>query len=187
MLGDIIGNPGLEQIYAKLPQLLKKENINLAIANGENSDNGFGITDEIIHILMRQNINVITTGNHIWSNSDAEELLEEYPQLLRPHNYPEAPGKGYWIGTVQGLKVGVANLIGRYFMTPVDCPFQILGKLLKNELNKCDIILVDFHAELTQEKLALAHNFDGKITSLQVHIRMSKQQTNKFSPKELVL
>ena len=99
--------------------------------------------------------------------------------MLRPHNYPEAPGKGYWIGTVQGLKVGVANLIGRYFMTPVDCPFQILGKLLKNELNKCDIILVDFHAELTQEKLALAHNFDGKITFLagtHTHVQTADEQ-----------
>lgn len=164
MLGDLIGNPGLEQLFLKLPELKKKEKIDLAIANGENSDKGFGITEEIIGKLKNFGIDVITSGNHIWSNRDAEFLLEKYDCLLRPDNYPDAKGKGYWTGDINGIEIGVVNLLGRHLMTPIDCPFQTLNKLLKKELKKCKVVIVDFHAELPQEKAALAHDFDGKIT-----------------------
>lgn len=164
MLGDVIGTPGIEQLYIKLPQLLKKEGIDLAIANGENSDNGFGITEEIIDKLRSFGVNVITSGNHIWSNQDAEILLNNHDYLLRPHNYYESPGKGYWIGEISGEKIAVVNLIGRYFILPVDCPFQTLDKLLKKELKGIKNIIVDFHAEILQEKKALAFHFAGKVS-----------------------
>lgn len=164
MLGDAIGNPGIEQLYIKLPQLIKKENIDFTIANGENSDNGFGITEEIIDKMRSYGVNVITSGNHIWSNADADKVLNSHDYVLRPHNYYDAAGKGYWIGEVDGVAVAVVNIIGRYFMTPVDCPFQILGKLLKKELKDCKIIIVDFHAEIMPEKKSLAFYFDGKIS-----------------------
>lgn len=164
MLGDVIGSPGMEQVYVKLSELKKQKKINLAIANGENADNGFGITKEIISGFKEAGIDVITSGNHIWSNNDADILLDKYDYLLRPANYPSASGKGWWIGDINGVNIGVANLMGRYYMTPLDCPFQTLNKLLKNELKKCNIVIVDFHAEYNVEKLALAFDFDGKVS-----------------------
>ena len=166
MLGDLIGAPGLEQVFVKLSHLKKKEKIGLAIANGENSDDGFGITQQIVGSMVNYGIDVITSGNHIWSNRDAEELLTDYDYLLRPANYPEAAGKGYFIKTINDKKIGVVNLMGRYFMTPIDCPFQVLNKLLKGDLKNCDAIIVDFHAESNTEKLALAMEFDGRISLL---------------------
>lgn len=166
MIGDLIGAPGIEQVYFKLPQIIKKHNIDLTIANGENSDNGFGITEQIISQLKKSDIDVITSGNHIWSNNDAEKLLNEYDYLLRPHNYPDAAGKGYWLGEVAGVNIAIINLIGRYNMMPLDCPFQTLEKLLKRECKNSDIIIVDFHAELPTEKMALAYDFDGRISLL---------------------
>lgn len=164
MLGDVIGTPGIEQLFIKLPQFIKKENIDFTIANGENSDNGFGITEDIIDKMKSYGVNVITSGNHIWSNHDAGTILSSYDYVLRPHNYYDAQGKGYWTGVVNDQPVAVVNLIGRYFMTPVDCPFQTLTKLLKKELKNYKIIIVDFHAEIMPEKKSLAFNFDGSVT-----------------------
>jgi len=166
MLGDLIGTPGIQEMFVKLPQLKKKEKIDLVIANGENSNDGFGITEANIKSYKQYGVDVITSGNHIWSTKDAEKVLTDYDFLLRPANYPDACGKGYWIGNIDEIKIGVVNLLGRYFMIPIDCPFQTLGKLLKNELKHCSIIIVDFHAELPSEKLTLAHDFDGRVTLL---------------------
>jgi len=164
MLGDIIGNPGIKQVFLKLAELKKKEKINLVIANCENSDEGFGITEENITTFKNYGIDILTSGNHIWSNENAPDLLNKYDFVLRPANYPNAAGKGYWVGDVGGVTVGIVNLLGRYFMIPVDCPFQTLSKLLKNELKKCNIIIVDFHAEYFQEKMTFAYDFDGQIS-----------------------
>ncbi len=166
MLGDLIGQPGIEEVFLKLNNLKNKEKIDFVIANGENSDNGFGITEQIIINLMNSGVNVITSGNHIWSNSDAERLLNSYDILLRPANYAEAPGKGYCIRNIGDFNIAVVNLMGRYNMIPIDCPFQVLNKLLKNELKNCQIVIVDFHAEYNPEKKALAMDFDGRISLL---------------------
>lgn len=164
LLGDAIGTPGLEQIYMKLPAVLRENEPDLVIVNGENSDDGFGITEEIYEQLLGCGIDAVTSGNHIWSNADAGEILQRNDALLRPHNYHDAPGKGWWRTSINNVNVGVVNLIGRYFMTPVDCPFQTLENLLKNELSDCKIVIVDFHAEFMNEKKALAIDFDGKIS-----------------------
>jgi len=164
MLGDIIGNSGIEQVYVKLPEIKKREKIDLVVANGENSDNGFGITEDNIKIYKQCGIDVITSGNHIWSNFEINGLLQNYSYLLRPANYPEAEGRGYYIVDVDNTKIGVVNLIGRYYMTPVDCPFHTLNKLLRAELKGCDFVVVDFHAEFASEKFTLANDFDGKVT-----------------------
>jgi 2',3'-cyclic-nucleotide 2'-phosphodiesterase len=179
MLGDLIGQPGLEEMFLKLPNFIKKEKINLVIANGENSNDGFGITDSNIKSYKQCGVDVITSGNHIWSTRDHEKLLNENNCLLRPANYPEAPGKGYWIGEVDGLKTAIVNLQGRYSMTPIDCPFQTLTKLLKNELKGIQNIIVDFHAESPTEKITLAYDFDGKITLLagtHTHVQTADEQ-----------
>jgi 2',3'-cyclic-nucleotide 2'-phosphodiesterase len=166
MLGDIIGNPGLEQMVLKLSSLKKKENIHFCIANGENSDEGFGITESIISKYKENGIDVITSGNHIWSNKNTDKLLENYDYLIRPANYPQAPGKGWCTLEYNHIQIGFVNLLGRYQMTPIDCPFQTLSKLLRTELKKASIIIVDFHAENSAEKQALAYYFDGKISLL---------------------
>jgi len=164
MLGDLIGEPGIEDVFIKLPGLKKQENIDFVIANGENSDNGFGVTSDVINKLRTSGVDVITSGNHIWSNKDAADLLSSYDYLLRPHNYPDSAGKGFYITEMYGVEIGVVNLMGRYQMTPLDCPFQTLAKLLKKELKNCKIILVDFHAEFPNEKLSLAYDFDGSVS-----------------------
>ena len=164
MIGDIIGSPGIKEIYLKLSQFKKKENIDLVIVNGENSNEGFGITETNIIDFKKSGVDVITSGNHIWISENIDRLLENYDCLLRPANYPKASGKGWWKGEIKDSIIGVVNLIGRYYMTPVDCPFNILDKLLKNELKDCDIVIVDFHAESVIEKKALAFDFDGKIS-----------------------
>lgn len=166
MLGDIIGSPGIKQLLLKLDFLKKKEKIHFTIANCENSDNGFGVTEETVSSIKSYGVDVLTSGNHIWSNSDAGDLLAKYDFLIRPANYPKAPGKGFWSGEINGVSISVINLLGRYFMIPIDCPFQTLSKLLKQDVKKNSIIIVDFHAELYQEKIALALDFDGEITFL---------------------
>ncbi len=164
MLGDVIGYPGIQQMYLKLSQQKNKEKIHLVIANGENSDDGFGITESDIGCFKEYGVDVITSGNHVWSNNDAEMLLNNYDCFLRPANYPNASGKGWWIGNIGGVSIGVVNLLGRYYMTPLDCPFHVMNKLLRNELKNCSIIIVDFHAESPAEKRAFAFEFDGRIS-----------------------
>ncbi len=164
MLGDMIGEPGVSDVVVKIGSLRNKEKLNLIVVNGENSDKGFGITEEIVLKLKQAGVDVITTGNHVWSNRDHEKLLADYASLLRPANYPSAPGKGFIVLQINGIEVAVVNLQGRYSMIPIDCPFQVLSKLLKNELKKSDIIIVDFHAEYSAEKKTLAVQFDGKVS-----------------------
>lgn len=164
ILGDIIGSPGIEQVFIKLASLKKREHIDIVIANGENSDEGFGITEQIISQLKNSGVDVITSGNHIWSNRDAGMLLDQYDYLLRPANYPDAPGKGYCTLEFNGIRICVINLIGRYHMTPLDCPFQVLSKLMKKQAKNCQAVIVDFHAESSQEKQALAYDFDGQVS-----------------------
>ena len=179
MLGDVIGTPGMEQLMMKLGDLKKKEKIDFTIANGENSDNGFGITEQLIRAFMTYGVDVITSGNHIWANKEAPDLLNDYDILLRPANYPDVPGKGWCIKEVKGINIGVVNLIGRFSMTPVDCPFQTLNKLLKNELKNCRIVIVDFHAESNAEKQALGFDFDGKVSLVvgtHTHVQTADEQ-----------
>ena len=163
MLGDIIGSPGLKHLYLNLQQFKKKENISLVIANGENTNNGFGITEDNIANYKEYGVDVITSGNHIWVSDNIDKMLENYSFLLRPLNYPKASGSGFWKQNISGENIAVVNLIGRYNLVTVDCPFAALDKLLKNELKDTKIIIVDFHAESYFEKRSLAFDFDGKI------------------------
>jgi len=181
MLGDLIGTPGISEMMLKLSNLKNKEKINFIIANGENSDNGFGITEANIKCYKDSGVDVITSGNHIWSNDNADRLLNDYDYLLRPANYPNASGKGWWVGEVNNAVIGVVNLIGRYHMIPVDCPFQALERLIKKELRKCDIIIVDFHAESVAEKKTLAYYFDGQISL------MAGTHTHVLTADEMIL
>jgi 2',3'-cyclic-nucleotide 2'-phosphodiesterase len=167
-VADIFASAGKRVLSAVLPALKKERAIDLCVANGENIAGGRGITKNLIGKLRRFGVDVVTSGNHIWDNRDGQECLESEPYLLRPLNYPQGnPGKGSVIFHLQdGRTAGVINLQGRTFMYAIDCPFRT-GLVEINKLKtQTDILLVDFHAEATSEKMALAHYFDGKVSAV---------------------
>jgi 2',3'-cyclic-nucleotide 2'-phosphodiesterase len=172
-VGDIFGRPGRTIVRELLPQLVRSHQIDLVIANGENSAGGFGITPGIVDELLDLGISVITTGNHIWDkreiidyfNNAAGENYGPAHRLLRPANYPAGtPGWGIFEGeTRDGVPYAVMNLQGRVFMTSIDDPFHVADELLRSIRAK--VILVDFHAEATSEKMALGWYLDGRVTA----------------------
>jgi len=168
-LGDIVGQVGCKAVYNNLPKIIKKKSIDFVIANGENSaKEGVGITENITEKLIDSGVDVITTGNHVWDQKETYELITREKKLLRPLNLPsDSPGKGFEIYSSKiGFTVGVLNLMGNVFMKKSDDVFEIAKKFLeKNKLkNTYDILIVDFHGEITSEKMAMGHLFDGKAT-----------------------
>lgn len=167
MVGDVVGRTGRYFFMEQTPELKLTKNIDMVVVNGENAAHGKGLTPNVFNELIRGGADVVTTGNHIWDNPKVMEIIDTEPFLLRPANYPEdTPGKGFCIYPVGKKKVGVINLSGRTYMPPIDCPFRLGEKILKFIKKDCDIILVDFHAEATSEKLAFAHYFDGQVTAV---------------------
>ncbi|MBU0519223.1 TIGR00282 family metallophosphoesterase [bacterium] len=167
-IADIVGKPGLDVTALLLPSLLKKHNVEFCIANGENAAAGKSITSKEFSAFRQLGIDAVTSGNHIWDLRQGRELLVEEANLLRPLNYPpESPGRGS--GTFLSnhqITVGVLNLQGRTFMYPIDCPFREGKKEAENLRHKTPIIIVDFHAEATAEKQALAWHLDGKVSAV---------------------
>lgn len=163
-VGDVFGRTG-RKMFAKLTKKIKQERkIDCVIVNGENSAAGRGISQTTFDELISGGADVITLGNHTWDNRDVYALLEREPFLIRPANYPEeVTGKGYCFFPWKAKNLCVVNLMGRAMMQPLDCPFQTMAAILKEVKGKCDYIFVDFHAEATSEKIALAFQFDGKI------------------------
>ncbi len=167
IVGDVVGNPGRKTLYAYLEKV--KDKYDFIIVNGENAAAGFGITTKIADEFFEKGVNVITSGNHIWDKKEIYTYLDGNNKILRPLNYPEkgTPGKGYTIlESRQGIKVGVISAQGRVFMPPIDCPFTRVSEVLDEMKKQCKIIIVDFHAEATSEKLALGRYLDGKISLL---------------------
>ena len=167
IIGDIVGNVGVNKVRQVLPEYIKNENIDFVIANGENSADGMGITSQIFNNLINAGVNVVTMGNHTWGKKDIFNIIDN-KQLIRPANYcREVPGNGFGIYECNGKKVGVISLIGRVDMNVAsENPF-IIGKDLVNELkDKTDIIIIDFHAEATAEKIAMGLYLDGEVTAV---------------------
>jgi len=169
MLGDSIGKTG-RALFARHIQSLKAEyKVNAVIVNGENSgDTGVGITPEIVAFFKSHGADVITSGNHIWDDASILPYLEKNTDLIRPANFPAScPGVGMSFFTCEGFQIAVINLMGRVFMQPVlDCPFMEAEKLCKKATEITPLILVDFHAEATSEKLGLAYFLEGKVTAV---------------------
>ncbi|MCK5145963.1 TIGR00282 family metallophosphoesterase [bacterium] len=168
-IADIIGKPGLDAVSAFIDELKREHKIDITIANGENAASGKGLSPRLAHTFFEMGINVITSGNHIWNRDKIYPLLEDNDQILRPLNYPvECPGHGSCIfTTTNSIRVGVINLQGRSFMYPIRCPFKTAEAEIRHLKSQgAKIIFVDFHAEATAEKLALAWNLDGKISAL---------------------
>lgn len=165
ILGDIIGRPGLRAVTSALATLQKQYRSDVVIANGENARDGYGIDAEIVEQLVAAGVDVITTGNHVWQDERVGELLDATPNLLRPDNYPgKAPGSGLFIHSGRGMSVAVINLQGRDRLPTIDCPFRRARDLVKRVRGTVDAIIVDFHAEATAEKQALAAYLDGDVT-----------------------
>lgn len=165
-IGDVIGQPGIRAVFTGLKQLIRKTGADVVVVNGENASEGFGITPEAAATLFEAGATVITTGNHIWQKKEVFHLLDTEPRLLRPANYPPGtPGHGYCVVDAHGVRVGVMNLQGRVRMPRTDCPFRKALEMLRALEKEADIVLLDFHAEATDEKEALAMYLDGRITA----------------------
>ncbi len=167
-IGDIVGKAGRQIVKSLLPKLVDQYKVELVIANGENAAGGFGITERIAEELFSYGIDVITTGNHIWDKKEAIPYIAKESRILRPINYPEGvPGTGsVLIRTRKDNLVGIINVSGRIFMNVLDCPFRITKKEVERLKKETNIILIDFHAEATSEKIAFAFYFDGQVSAI---------------------
>ena len=168
-LGDIVGNSGCNAVKKFLPNIIKSKKINFVIVNGENAaKDGVGITENIVNELLSCGVDVITTGNHVWDQKETFEFIKKQKRLLRPLNLSnDAPGNGFGIyDSIGGHKVGVLNLMGNVFMKKCDDVFKT-AEIFKNKYKlkeDYDFLVVDFHGEITSEKMAMGHFFDGKAT-----------------------
>jgi 2',3'-cyclic-nucleotide 2'-phosphodiesterase len=162
-IGDIIGEPGRKMVRAKMRDLMEAHHPDLVIANGENAAGGFGITSEIAEELFSLGIHVLTSGNHVWDKKEIEPYLTKQDRLIRPANYPSGnPGFGsVVISTVSG-KAAVLNLEGRVFMSNLEDPFRVAEREIAKLKKETPVVIIDFHAEATSEKIALAWHVDGQ-------------------------
>lgn len=163
MLGDVVGRPGREALLRFLPGAVSR--YDLIVVNGENAAGGFGITPEIAGSFLEAGVTVITSGNHIWKRDSIIPMLEDPDsRILRPANYPPGnPGRGSLALTVNGIAVQVINLQGRVFTDFTgECPFRIADRLIDS--TPAEVRIVDFHAEATSEKMALARHLDGRVS-----------------------
>jgi metallophosphoesterase (TIGR00282 family) len=167
-IGDIVGSPGRKIVEDRAADLLTQLQIDVAIANGENSAAGFGITPRIAEEILSTGIAVITGGNHIWDRKEIREFMPHEPRLLRPANFPHgATGSGLFVGRSHaGIGFAVLNLQGRTFMLPLDCPFHTAERELALVPPEVKVIIVDFHAEATSEKQAMGWFLDGRVSAV---------------------
>jgi len=166
-LGDVVGSSGCSKLVQNLPSQKKQREIDFVIVNGENADeSGVGLTQKICEKFFSSGVDVITSGNHIWDQKDIMEFIENEKRILRPKNFFEpSPGKGFEIfTTINNFKIGVLNLIGNVFMKKSNDVFEAANQFInKFKLKKdFDFLVVDFHGEITSEKNAIGHFFDGK-------------------------
>ncbi len=168
-LGDIVGDSGCKSIKENLPKIIKDKSIDFVVVNGENAaKEGVGITENNINELINSGVDVITTGNHVWDQKETYKLISDQNRLLRPLNLlSDSPGKGFNIyNSRKGFKIGVLNLMGNIFMKKCNDVFIAAKNFLeKNKLKyQYDFLVVDFHGEITSEKMAMGHFFDGSAT-----------------------
>ncbi len=163
-IGDIVGKPGRRAVREFLPGLRQEYGLDTVIANGENVAGGLGLTPSTARELLDAGVDVITSGNHIWAQKEIIPYLEDGDlPILRPLNYPPiVPGRGYIIDG----DVMVVNLIGRAFMSSYDCPFRAMDALLEEVQDRPPVVIVDFHAEATSEKMALGRYLDGRVSAV---------------------
>ena len=166
-IGDIIGEPGRKMVRANIRALLERHAPDLVVANGENSAGGFGITSEIAEELFSLGIHVLTSGNHVWDKKEIEPYLVKQDRLIRPANYPSGnPGYGSVVISTKAGKAAVLNLEGRVFMSNLEDPFRVAEREIEKLKKETPVVIIDFHAEATSEKVALAWHVDGKASAV---------------------
>lgn len=165
-IGDIVGRAGRRAVRFFLDELVKKYSIDFVIANGENAAGGFGITKKVSEELYDYGINFLTMGNHTWDNKDIFNFIDKDDKIIRPLNYPENnPGRGWQSLKINNKKLTVVNLIGQVYMQNYDSPYHKFMELYP-QIEDSDIIIVDFHAEATGEKMAFARAVDGMVSAV---------------------
>ena len=166
-VGDIVGRPGRDLARVGLPALAAEYDVDLVIVNAENAAGGNGVTREIGEALFAAGADVLTSGNHIWDKREVFDYIAIEPRLLRPANYPDAPGSGSAVvRTRTGRSVGVVNVMGRVHMPPVDDPFRAALREVERLRERTPIVFVDLHAEATSEKIAMGWFLDGKVSAV---------------------
>ncbi|MEK7780878.1 MAG: TIGR00282 family metallophosphoesterase [Verrucomicrobiota bacterium] len=187
-IGDIVGEPGRRAVHTLLPKLREQHALDFVIANGENSAGGNGITPRIATELFAAGIDVITSGDHLWDQKEVLELLATEKRFLRPLNYPSGtPGQGSGVFEIKnakfkmqgGLRVAVLNAQGRTFMPALENPFLVLPPEIERLRAETKIIFMDFHAEATSEKIAIARMLDGKVSAVvgtHTHVQTADEQ-----------
>ena len=167
-IGDIIGKPGRRIVHDELETIVADRQIDLVVANCENSAAGFGVTVDIAERLLEAGAHVLTSGNHIWDKREAHAFMDRRPELLRPANYPDgAPGGGIYVGTtVGGVPYAVMNLQGRVYLPAIDCPFRKADELIESLGDDVKVRMIDLHAEVTSEMVAFGWYVDGRVSAV---------------------
>ena len=167
ILGDVSGDAGLGALFLGLSSAIKDNGIDFVICNGENAADGFGITIDNYNKMKTYGVDVITSGNHIWQKDEIFALMDSQDDILRPANYPEpCVGRGFTVKSCGDVKIGVVNLQGRVELPDTDDPFRKAEAIVRNIRKTTPIIFVDFHAESTEEKEALAFFLDGTVSAV---------------------
>ena len=166
-IGDIVGRPGRRIVRETLQRIVAEEDAGLVIANCENAAAGFGVTAAIAAGLLGEGIHVLTSGNHIWDKKEIAPYLDREPRILRPANYPDAPGCGLYLGrTDSAVRFAAINLQGRVYMPNIECPFRAADRMLEELDREIKVRFVDFHAEVTSEKVAMGWHLDGRVSAV---------------------
>lgn len=168
MFGDVVARPGRVAVLERVQDLREQHRADLVVMNAENVSGGFSITPQMADGMFSAGVDVMTSGNHIFDKREVIPYIERQPRLLRPANYPEGtPGRGVWVGEAGGVRVAVANLMGRVFMPPThDNPFHAADQLLARLDEGVRVRLVDMHAEATSEKIAMGRYLDGRVSAV---------------------
>jgi metallophosphoesterase (TIGR00282 family) len=180
-IADIVGQPGRRAVKELVPKLREQLHLDFVVANGENAAGGSGITGKTAEEIFSAGVDIITSGDHLWDQKEVTELLEGEPRFLRPLNYPAGtPGQGSTLVTVQGqAQLGIINLQGRTFLQPLENPFYAVRAEAERLRQRTPAIFIDFHAEATSEKVALARMLDGRVSAVigtHTHVQTADEQ-----------
>lgn len=167
-IGDVVGKAGRRMVAQHAARVAADHRVDVVIINCENSAGGFGVTPELADYLLEQGAQVLTSGNHIWDKREIFEYIDHKPELLRPGNYPPGlPGSGLYTGhTPAGIPFAVMNLQGRTYLPSIDCPFRAADAYLDQLDPNIRVRFVDFHAEVTSEKMAMGWHLDGRVSAV---------------------
>jgi hypothetical protein len=176
----VVGSPGRETLAKHLPLIREQHHVDVVIANGENAAGGFGLTGQTADEMFAAGVDFITSGNHIWDKREFRGALDETDRIIRPANYPPgSPGRGSGIIELEGVTVGVLNVMGRVFMPTVDDPFRVAREMVDMLRMQTMVVVVDVHAEATSEKMALARFLDGSVSFVygsHTHVQTADEQ-----------